>query len=522
MKIKNIALRTLLACTMVAGLASCADWLNVDMEDQIMEDKLFAENDGYLTVLNGVYNKMNEQYSSSMTMAQLDVMANLYNVGKDHRFYYAHNHEFDESDFRSFSSSMWSNLYSMIANLNVLLAHVDEPNSSIKSHYYNYIKGEALALRAFMHFDLLRLYGPIYSSATENEVCIPYQETDSKEIQPLLTAGQVMEKIIRDLNEAEKLLSEDRIIKEGVLDDDSEDLNENTDFRYRQYRMNYFAVEALLARVYLWKGDKQQAYTYAMNIINKNKVNDDLTIFPWTTRSQAEGDLADRIFSSEVIFGLYNASRVNQYNSLYNPSAQFNNMLSFSGKSVEVGDEGSKLTYFYDDSNDVRRHMWSVENVTSQDEYGKQEENTVLAFSKFKDINATDNYRYMMPLIRLSEVYLIAAECCGSPEEAIEYINKIREPRNCVNLAVTDATTEAEILDYVDAEFYRETIGEGQIFYNYKRRSKTTILAGTITETEELDWDTWEYYTVYNYKAQMDLSNYVLPLPKDEADKRGV
>lgn len=521
MKIKNIALRALLACTMVAGLVSCSDWLNVDMEDQIMEDKLFAENDGYLTVLNGVYNKMNEQYSSSMTMAQLDVMANLYNVGQNHNYYYAHNHQFTESSFITFSNNLWSNLYSMIANLNVLLAHVDEADSTIKPHYYNYVKGEALALRAFLHLDLLRLYGPIYSSETESVVVMPYQDTDAKDIQPLLSAGQVMEKILRDLTEAENLLKEDRIIKEGVLNSDSEDLNETNDFRYRQYRMNYYAVEALLARAYLWKGDKQQALSHAKVIIDGNKVSDELTVFPWTSRNTAEGDKADRIFSSEVIFGLYNDSRVNRYDSYFNPSSQYDNMLTFSGKSNEVGDEGSKLTYFYDDANDVRRNMWTVESVTSQDANGKMEEHTVLAFSKFKDVSTTDYYRYMVPLIRLSEVYLIAAECCGDAQESVDYINTIRKPRNCVNIEITDATTEEEIQNYIDAEFYRETIGEGQTFFNYKRHAKTEILAGTITVTEEYDYNIWDYVTVYHYTSKIDLGEYVLPLPKTEADKRG-
>ena len=85
----------------------------------------------------------------------------------------------------------------------------------------------------------MRIYGPIYSVDTENEICIPYQETDSKEIQPLLPAKEVMGKIIRDLNDAADLLKEDPIRTEGVMAEDSKDLNETNDFRYRQYRLNF-------------------------------------------------------------------------------------------------------------------------------------------------------------------------------------------------------------------------------------------------------------------------------------------
>ncbi|TWV99923.1 RagB/SusD family nutrient uptake outer membrane protein [Chitinophaga pinensis] len=35
------------------------------------------------------------------------------------------------------------------------------------------IRGEAYAIRAFMHFDLLRLYGPVYDGfySTERTIC---------------------------------------------------------------------------------------------------------------------------------------------------------------------------------------------------------------------------------------------------------------------------------------------------------------------------------------------------------------
>lgn len=46
MKIKNILKSLILIVTLNFTASSCADWLKVDMEDGIMEDKLFSENEG--------------------------------------------------------------------------------------------------------------------------------------------------------------------------------------------------------------------------------------------------------------------------------------------------------------------------------------------------------------------------------------------------------------------------------------------------------------------------------------------
>ena len=57
--------------------------------------------------------------------------------------------------------------------------------------------------------------------------------------------------------------------------------------------------------------------------------------------------------------------------------------------------------------------------------------------NKYKDETEADSayhYRYMIPLVRVSELYLIAAECESDVPTALEkYFNKLRFARNCVN-----------------------------------------------------------------------------------------
>ena len=335
MKMKNILKIFAVSGLLAHVTTSCSDWLQVDLEDSILESSLFETNEGYTSVLNGVYTRMNEQYASTLTMGTIDAMAKLYDVGMNHDLYTYYAFSFDDTAFDSMSGSIWTGLYSQIANLNTLLEYCDSNDSALKAHYYPYVKGEALALRAMFHLDLLRIYGPIYSEETANTICIPYQETTSKEIQPLLSASEVMGKIIRDLKEAATLLKDDKIRTDGVMNGMSEDPNETSDFRYRQYRMNYYAVQGLLARAYLWKGDKISAYELASAIIEENK---EKQVFTWIPKASVQGSNPDLLFSTEVMFALYNPSRVNLYDYMFNPSASFSSLLTFPGGSMSEGD----------------------------------------------------------------------------------------------------------------------------------------------------------------------------------------
>ncbi len=107
----------------------------------------------------------------------------------------------------------------------------------------------------------------------------------------------------------------------------------------------------------------------------------------------------------------------------------------------------------------------------------------------------------MIPLIRLSEVMLIAAECSPTLAEGNNYLNLVRTARNCVSLT---AGTDAQLKDYISREFRKEVFGEGQMFFFYKRNATTAIpnnanLTGT---------------------KQMQAGNYIIPLPLSEISVR--
>ena len=85
---------------------------------------------------------------------------------------------------------------------------------------YHLIKGEALALRAMLHFEVLRIFGPVYKYEPGKE-CIPYSNDTEKEVKPLLAATTIADYILNDLKDALDLLTGfDPVITEGNVIND--------------------------------------------------------------------------------------------------------------------------------------------------------------------------------------------------------------------------------------------------------------------------------------------------------------
>ena len=512
MKLKNKIKTILCASLLMTSATSCSDWLDVKMEDSIMENMLFSNNEGYQTALNGIYLNMISLYADDLTAGKLDVMAQYYNVTEnhDHAYKIYSGYKLDDDSFEYFLDNVWSKAYNLIANNNVLLEHCDADNAAVSSEYYPIVKGEALAIRAMLHFDLLRLFGPVYNESSASEKCIPYQLSSSKDIQPLLPASEVLQNVIKDLETASELLKDaDPIITEGVRNEFKEDDGlTNNNLNYRQLRLNYYAVQALLARAYAWGGETTKAYEIAKNEIIDKITTDELEVFPWTTDAAftAEGK-PDKVFSSEIFFAIYNVNRSQTYSQLFSSALPaLNSRLTFPGTNFT----DSKIASFYDDDNDWRRKMWEIAEPSEQEMKEAAENQTTapssLFLTKYQEVSydanltGTEMYRYMVPLIRLSEVYLIAAEGAPTREEALGYINTVRAHRSCRNLEGDNF----DLQEAITAEFAREVIGEGQLFYYYKRLAMEEMISGTAASG------------TYG----MVLSNYVMPLPSSETDKR--
>lgn len=233
--------------------------------------------------------------------------------------------------------------------------------------------------------------------------------------------------------------------------------DEEVYLRYRQLRMNYYAVLALKARVYLYAGEQANALAAARKLLTDPKVDE---YFPAVDPNKllANQSNPDRVFSTEVLTGIYKKDRKEIYTRYFSSEQAGNNLLhprkDFVGTSLFAGE-----------TQDYRFQTWW--QVAS----GVGESGHVMI--KYKEIDQPDGtagseyfYAVFMSLIRLSEVYYIAAESEPLLADKYGWLNRVRARRGLPDAPVV---SEDDFMKRLRSEYVREFIGEGQIFFMYKR-----------------------------------------------------
>ena len=189
---KKVIIYTLLMFGCLSILTSCEDWFDVSPKVEIKEDDLFKDEDGYFDALVGVYSIMASEnlYGKNMTMGFMDALVqNYYITSAAHPFYYASKYDYTHNASQTIIDKFWEKMYEAVVNTNNVLTRLEKASKSMFSDdNYNLIKGEALALRAYLHFDLLRMFGPSFKMDKDRK-CIPYVKTVSKENTPYSSPG---------------------------------------------------------------------------------------------------------------------------------------------------------------------------------------------------------------------------------------------------------------------------------------------------------------------------------------------
>lgn len=266
---KKIIYTMIIACTTL--FASCDSWLEVKPYDQIAEGELQKSEEGYQKMLNGIYIDLNSDalYGQTLSVEMIEVMGGAYTIGTDNSVWGNYkdlsSYQYNTEYWRNRLDQTWNKAYALILNCNKILETIDGNKNLFTDGSYYIIKGEALALRAMLHFDMLRLFGPVYSKDSDKKA-IPYYTKQTNSPEPILTAQEVMEKITTDYEDALNYLANDPVKTEGTMMSSTEDGSSNF-LRYRALRLNYYAVEALMARAYLYMGNKAEAFKYATDVI---------------------------------------------------------------------------------------------------------------------------------------------------------------------------------------------------------------------------------------------------------------
>ncbi|HEX7846619.1 MAG TPA: RagB/SusD family nutrient uptake outer membrane protein [Chitinophagaceae bacterium] len=475
MKMRN-TINIVLLLTLLVSAASCKKWLDVSPQTQVRERILFESEQGFKEALTGVYIYLGNAsvYGQNLTMGMLDVMAQRYaTTATSHTFYRDGRYEYNDANVKGRIAAIWNGMYTAVSNLNNILLQVDEKQALFTGNNYKLVKGEALALRGLIHFDLVRLFGvaPIVDG---NLKSIPYPTTFGVSVYPLLTVNQVLDSCMKDLAEAEPLLSVDKTVRKDYATDPF--------LSYTRNRMNYWAVKGLQARLWLYRGDKPKALAAAQDVINNGTAS-----FSWVTSTEAaRADSRDRLYANEHLFSL-SAFKINDYVNAYFKTTTLNGTPLLYTTTANIN---TLFETTSGGSSDFRYvYLFSSNTYPSGISTSKYWQDFIAQNVGFEYL------RNLIPMIRLSEVYYIAAECSPVTADGVAYLNTVRSNRGLAALStgITDVVLQTELLK----EYKKETYAEGQLFFHFKRRNTARVDGSNINMNDA----TWAF-----------------PLPEDEIE----
>lgn len=479
--------------------SGCSDWLNLTPETDPTEKQVYSQGEGYRSVLNGLYQNMGkiELYGRDLSFGFVDCISQQYNMNEDNNrikyFREMVKMNYKDVDVASAIEATWLAAYNVIANANNLIQNIllkSTPElfeqGEMEQHM---ILGEAYACRALMHFDMLRLFAPPMNQ-DDGKNYIPYVK-DYPSIQPQgIPVAECLDKIIADLKHAKDLCMEfdtSALAMNAMCEGNGRFYNKfsaytslgsqpsllNDFFKGRGYRLNYYSITALLARVYQYAGMHKEAFDCADEVLKytyKASQWDIFTFFKFSSSGiYAGSDNSTSAFEAKsdlrmidnLIFAIYNEKAYDRLNlSIY-----FNKELKEAGaqyfvikkeeifKSESGIDEqtndvrAKKLIYMADDKYPVSgKWFWHADE-------SKREQNVTI-----------------LPVIRATEMQYIMAEYYARQQqwtEAASVLNAIRSERDCFETVSFSNWTDFVKCLVNDAR--REWISEGQLFYLCKR-----------------------------------------------------
>lgn len=448
---------------MAAGvLTSCTDsFLDMEPSGNLVTDKGDA-----ITTLNdvkvasdGLYALMASTYYYNASMFIYgdvkgdDMQPTWWSSGRSAYPFYT----FEHSSAVPNNGGLWGRPYYIIRNAWNIIKAIEDGKIEGSESALNDYRGQALAVVALCHFDLLRCYGYPYAKDQGASWGVPivdhaigYDENPDRS-----TVAQCYDFIIKTLQKAIPLLSKKR--NEG--------------------HMNAYAARALLARVYLYCERNEEAFETASQLIDELYMN-----------------------------GVYHLVRHENYVSMFDHDSKFGPEALFQIANTVNNNPGRDgLSYLYHwwgyaavvltddfgnflmkDPNDVRRNLVAVYQDGGENYY------ILLKYpgEEYYDVPSFDNN---YTVLRLSEVYLIAAEAAqklggGYVEAGLNYLNTIVSRANPNNYVEAADFTLDRVLD----ERRKELVGEGHRYFDLLRNGKKIIRRGgkhTLGAPEEIDWN---------------------------------
>jgi len=460
MKVLKSIYKVMGCAILAASLSSCVnDWLDVTPSDGADADAALTNSSDLDAARTGMYKALKGtsslvDYYGQQFFVYGDVHAGddyqYNNIGGSNRasFYYDMNYQ-TASEFVSSTSSSnvtWKSPYIVIGRANRIIAAAEggaltdaaEAKATIDQY-----AAEAKVLRALAHFDLVRIYGKPYTKDQGASLGVPLvtEVLESNAKPARSTVAEVYTQVVKDLTEA---------INSNALATETE-----------PGYVSVWGAKAILSRVYLNMGDYANALSVAEDIIKNSGAE------LWTRDQYFKAWDASTPNESEFLFRLNVAGSTDN-----NDLNGIGNLQQREGYKEMVATK-KFVDMLTSDPGDVRNDMFLP--ATADKEVATYGTNKVY-LNKLRGVGGNLRTVTIVPIIRLSEVYLTAAECAfqtGDKAKAVEYLNDLVKNRTTTEASL--ATEDNITIDRILIERRKELIGEGQRYFDALRNNEIIV-----------------------------------------------
>jgi starch-binding outer membrane protein, SusD/RagB family len=408
---KNMKKQIIALLTLAFFLGSCSK-LDVTSLTDVTDEKVFQNADGVRSALIGMYSQMQQrEYYGAFYPLMSDLHTDMVVAGGYENTVLNEFGDKTVTPSNGFIEQMYVSMYKTIRMANGIIGALEtKSDDGFEAAEKNAILGQALAVRALAHFDLLRMFGYHWDINSPNGIPIVTAIQKATDVVDRSTVKATYDAISKDLLQAETLLKTTKL--------DGNHLNSN-------------AVKGLLARLYLYKKDYINAKKYAADVI---KVAD----YALVHSSDIASIYADRL-STESIFELgFDIQNQSNYNAL-----------TYGRKDALQAEifylAAGALKEFFDlRADDPRAAFTDYEkNADGFLPNGRSQ--------KYRGEVSKDNPAY---ILRLAEMHLILAESNGFTKEGVGILNDFRVKRGLKALKIENADEFKNVLlDEIVAEF---------------------------------------------------------------------
>ncbi len=438
-------------------MASCSDFLDKEPSTSLSVDGAITSAEDLQYALNGVaytFTTPRMSYASEFGI-YADLLTNNYRIVKSNN-QSAPISEYNITKYDDFSDTPFYRFYKGISQANKALAESEGLTDGDSKN----IRGQLLAWRGMMHFDLARIFAHIPSTvdvnAANSGIPVATEVYTPDYLPKRNTLKETYDQIIKDLTDGYNMMD---------------------DYNGIGY-MNKWAALGLRARAYLYLGDYDNAIKDAEAVIAGSGASL-LTIDSYVRAWAMEG--ADETLFELAITDTYNPQR---YAAGYYTDCNGYSEMAFD-------EEGELWQYFLANPNDIRSKV-----VKDQTDAAS---NPAYYPGKFpgRAGSATPLYVNNPKIVRLSEMYLIAAEGYANTNKADKAAEKLNDLRANRIEGYTDVATAT--IDDVIKEYTIEMFCENQsAFASWRNKKSITNQAGKVV----------------NYNDNQT----ILPIPQREID----